>query len=150
MTPLLPAGLHFWERGWLSSNSILLDDGHSCVVIDSGYVTHASTLISLLCDFLKNRSVDLLVNTHLHSDHCGGNSAVQSHFLDVKTLIPFGLLYSVFKSLFLLYNFSHTSNSTFVNIEPLETISTFTSFSASIFGAETCVVILDVSSVLFV
>ena len=95
MTPLLPAGLHFWERGWLSSNSILLDDGHSCVVIDSGYVTHSSTLISLLCDFLKNRSVDLLINTHLHSDHCGGNSTVQSQFLDVKTLIPFGLFEAV-------------------------------------------------------
>ena len=90
MTPLLPAGIHFWERGWLSSNAILLDDGHSSILIDSGYVTHSSSLISLLSGHLKNRSLDLLVNTHLHSDHCGGNFAVQSQFFEVKTLIPFG------------------------------------------------------------
>ena len=95
MTLLLPAGLHFWERGWLSSNAILLDDGHSSILIDSGYVTHSSTLISLLSAFLKNRSLDFLVNTHLHSDHCGGNSAVQFKYLGVKTLIPFGLFEAV-------------------------------------------------------
>jgi glyoxylase-like metal-dependent hydrolase (beta-lactamase superfamily II) len=95
MTPLLPSGLHFLERGWLSSNSIFLDDGHSTVLIDSGYVTHSATLISLLTGFLKNRSLDFLVNTHLHSDHCGGNSAVQSHFSEVKTLIPYGLFKAV-------------------------------------------------------
>jgi glyoxylase-like metal-dependent hydrolase (beta-lactamase superfamily II) len=31
------------------------------------------------------------VNTHLHSDHCGGNNAVQSQFSSVQTFIPFGL-----------------------------------------------------------
>jgi glyoxylase-like metal-dependent hydrolase (beta-lactamase superfamily II) len=35
------------------------------------------------------------VNTHLHSDHCGGNYAVQTLYPDVQTLIPYGLFDSV-------------------------------------------------------
>ena len=91
MTSLLPNGLLFFERGWLSSNSILLDDGISAVLIDSGYVTHSSFLLSLLSNHLQSRPLTQLVNTHLHSDHCGGNQAVQSQFPSVKTFIPSGL-----------------------------------------------------------
>ena len=91
MTSLLPNGLLFFERGWLSSNSILLDDGISAVLIDSGYVTHSSFLLSLLSNHLQSRPLTQLVNTHLHSDHCGGNQAVQSQFPSVQTFIPYGL-----------------------------------------------------------
>jgi glyoxylase-like metal-dependent hydrolase (beta-lactamase superfamily II) len=95
MTSLLPNGLLFFERGWLSSNSILLDDGKSTVLIDSGYVTHSNLLLSLLGNHLASRSLTHLVNTHLHSDHCGGNNAVQSQFPSVQTFIPYGLFESV-------------------------------------------------------
>jgi len=95
MSPLLPAGLLFWERGWLSSNAIFLDDGVSSVLIDTGYVTHSSLLLTFLSSHLHERNLDTLVNTHLHSDHCGGNLAVQSNFLKVKTFIPFGLFDAV-------------------------------------------------------
>ena len=91
MTYLLPKGLFFFERGWLSSNSILLDDGKSAVLFDSGYVTHSNLLLSLLSNHLQSRPLTHLVNTHLHSDHCGGNNAVQSQFSSVQTFIPFGL-----------------------------------------------------------
>jgi glyoxylase-like metal-dependent hydrolase (beta-lactamase superfamily II) len=91
MSFLLPKGLFFFERGWLSSNSILLNDGHSSVLIDSGYVTHSSFLLSLLSSHLQSRPLTHLVNTHLHSDHCGGNHAVQSQFSSVQTFIPYGL-----------------------------------------------------------
>ena len=91
MTSFLPSGLHFVERGWLSSNVILLDDGQSSALIDSGYVTHSSTLISLISSLLKDRSLDFLINTHLHSDHCGGNSAFQLRYAGLRTLIPYGL-----------------------------------------------------------
>jgi glyoxylase-like metal-dependent hydrolase (beta-lactamase superfamily II) len=91
MTSLLPKGLLFLERGWLSSNSILLDDGYSAVLIDSGYVTHSSFLLSLIGNHLQSRHLTHLVNTHLHSDHCGGNHAIQSRFPSVQTLIPHGL-----------------------------------------------------------
>jgi glyoxylase-like metal-dependent hydrolase (beta-lactamase superfamily II) len=95
MTSLLPKGLLFFERGWLSSNSILLDDGKSAVLIDSGYVTHSTLLLSLLSSHLPSSPLTHLVNTHLHSDHCGGNSAIQSQFPSVQTLIPYGLFDSV-------------------------------------------------------
>ena len=95
MTSLLPQGLLFLERGWLSSNSILLDDGNSVVLIDSGYVTHSNLLLSLLSNHLQSRPLSQLVNTHLHSDHCGGNNAVQFQFPAVQTLIPYGLFESV-------------------------------------------------------
>ena len=92
---VLPKGLFFFERGWLSSNSILLDDGKTSVLIDSGYVTHSSLLLSLLNNHLKSRPLDCLVNTHLHSDHCGGNHAIQSQFPSVQTHIPYGLFEQV-------------------------------------------------------
>jgi glyoxylase-like metal-dependent hydrolase (beta-lactamase superfamily II) len=95
MTSLLPQGLLFFERGWLSSNSILLDDGKSAVLIDSGYVTHSTLLLTLLSGHLESRPLTHLVNTHLHSDHCGGNNAIQSQFPSVQTLIPYGLVNSV-------------------------------------------------------
>ena len=95
MTSLPPKGLLFFERGWLSSNSILLDDGKSTVLIDSGYVTHSNLLLSLLDNHLQSRPLTHLVNTHLHSDHCGGNYAVQSQFPSVQTFIPYGLFDSV-------------------------------------------------------
>jgi glyoxylase-like metal-dependent hydrolase (beta-lactamase superfamily II) len=69
----------------------LLNDGHSSVLIDSGYVTHSSFLLSLLSSHLQSRPLTHLVNTHLHSDHCGGNHAVQSQFSSVQTFIPYGL-----------------------------------------------------------
>lgn len=95
MTSLLPEGLHFFERGWLSSNSILLDDGKTAVLIDSGYVTHSSFLLALLSSHLQSRPLNQLVNTHLHSDHCGGNHAIQSKFPSVQTHIPYGLFEQV-------------------------------------------------------
>jgi glyoxylase-like metal-dependent hydrolase (beta-lactamase superfamily II) len=39
---------------------------------------------------LGDRPLDLLLNTHLHSDHCGGNAALQSRYPAVETRIPPG------------------------------------------------------------
>ena len=88
--PHLPAGLHVFERGWLSSNSILFDDGNQTLMVDSGYCTHAAQTLSLVEGVLGGRPLDVLVNTHLHSDHCGGNAALQARYPDVDTWIPPG------------------------------------------------------------
>lgn len=91
MTPkLLPDDVCVFERGWLSSNNVLLLSDQGCALVDSGYVTHAPQTLSLLDEALQGRPLTLLVNTHLHSDHCGGNAAVQSHFPGLRTLIPPG------------------------------------------------------------
>lgn len=83
-------GLQVFERGWLSANNILLTDDFSATLIDSGYVTHQAQTLALVQNALKNRPLDRLVNTHLHSDHCGGNHQLQSHYPELLTLIPPG------------------------------------------------------------
>ena len=79
------------ERGWLSSNSILICGRESAALIDSGYCTHAGQTLALVDAALEGRPLDVLVNTHLHSDHCGGNAALQNRYPNLRTLIPPGL-----------------------------------------------------------
>jgi glyoxylase-like metal-dependent hydrolase (beta-lactamase superfamily II) len=73
----LGPGLQVFERGWLSSNNILLDDGDGATLVDSGHLVHAPQTVALLRQQLGDRPLRRLINTHLHSDHCGGNAAVQ-------------------------------------------------------------------------
>lgn len=86
----LPAGVLIFERGWLSSNNILFRGSESSVLVDSGYATHAEQTVDLVAGALRGRPLDILLNTHLHSDHCGGNSALQAAYPDAITLIPPG------------------------------------------------------------
>lgn len=86
----LPEGVHVFERGWLSSNCILFDDDQISSLVDSGYCTHSAQTLDLLAARLGSRKLDFLVNTHLHSDHCGGNAAIQAKYPDLVTLIPPG------------------------------------------------------------
>ena len=44
---------------------------------------------------MNGRPLDRLVNTHLHSDHCGGNQFLQLHFPQLQTWIPPGLSHAV-------------------------------------------------------
>ncbi|MDB5928551.1 MAG: beta-lactamase domain protein [Polaromonas sp.] len=86
----LPAGLHVFERGWLSANNILFIGDDSTLLVDSGYCTHAPQTLALVEGMLGGRTLDTLVNTHLHSDHCGGNAALQARYPALQTLIPPG------------------------------------------------------------
>jgi glyoxylase-like metal-dependent hydrolase (beta-lactamase superfamily II) len=71
-------GLHVFERGWLSSNNVLLDGAeHGATLIDSGHCVHAEQTVALVRQRLAGRPLASVVNTHLHSDHCGGNAALQ-------------------------------------------------------------------------
>ena len=95
-----PASMRVFERGWLSSNNVLFidderdgDDGRDAhgihtALVDTGYAIHAPQTLALVRQALGNdRTLDLIVNTHLHSDHCGGNALLQSSFI-CETLIP--------------------------------------------------------------
>ncbi len=82
--------MRFFERGWLSANGILFDGTDSTALVDTGYATHAAQTVALVRAALGPRSLDLVLNTHLHSDHCGGNAALQTAWLAVRTLIPPG------------------------------------------------------------
>ncbi|MCG6951832.1 MAG: MBL fold metallo-hydrolase [Betaproteobacteria bacterium] len=81
MDNLLPATIRVLERGWLSSNNIVLhDDAGSGSVIDSGYVSHGAQTVALVRHALDGRRLERLVNTHCHSDHIGGNAALARVF----------------------------------------------------------------------
>jgi glyoxylase-like metal-dependent hydrolase (beta-lactamase superfamily II) len=73
----------------------LLQGADSATLVDSGYVTHQAQTLALVGHALNGRTLDLLVNTHLHSDHCGGNQALQSHYPALQTWIPPGLASAV-------------------------------------------------------
>ena len=50
-----PPGFYFFERGWLSSNNILLIDDEQATLIDTGYVTHAEQTLALIQSHLADR-----------------------------------------------------------------------------------------------
>jgi glyoxylase-like metal-dependent hydrolase (beta-lactamase superfamily II) len=80
-------GMTVFERGWLSSNNILFDGPGGTALVDSGYLTHAPQTLALVRHALNGRKLDRLLNTHLHSDHCGGNAILQQHYA-CHTAIP--------------------------------------------------------------
>ena len=85
----LPPQIQVLERGWLSSNNILFDDGNACALIDSGYHAHAAQTLLLLQHALAGKRLARLINTHCHSDHMGGNAALQRAY-GCRTSIPVG------------------------------------------------------------
>jgi glyoxylase-like metal-dependent hydrolase (beta-lactamase superfamily II) len=90
MNPPLPASLCVLERGWLSANNILFLEGDGATLVDSGYVSHAEQTVALVREALAGRRLTRLVNTHSHSDHIGGNAALQAAFACTIT-VPAGL-----------------------------------------------------------
>jgi len=87
---ILPDSLQVLERGWLSSNNVLGIDHDQATLIDSGYVTHAAQTVALVGHALAGRQLSRLINTHSHSDHIGGNAAVQAAF-GCKIIVPAGI-----------------------------------------------------------
>ena len=76
---LLPPHLHFIQRDWLSCNQILLRDGEvagsgTFTVIDTGYVKHQALTLQIVEHLIGDGQLKRIINTHLHSDHCGGNA----------------------------------------------------------------------------
>lgn len=86
----LPADITVLERGWLSANNIVFTGPQGTAIVDTGYCAHAEQTVALVEGALDGRPLDLLLNTHLHSDHCGGNAALQAAWPGVRTLIPPG------------------------------------------------------------
>jgi glyoxylase-like metal-dependent hydrolase (beta-lactamase superfamily II) len=89
MTPSLPATVRFVERDWLSSNLVFLVDGPDATVVDTGYAKHAPLTAAIVERLLTDTDTRLtrIVNTHLHSDHCGGNALLAQRF-GARILVP--------------------------------------------------------------
>lgn len=88
-------GLRVLERGWLSSNNVVFDErpGSPAAIVDTGYVSHAEQTQALVAAVLP-QGVRRVVNTHLHSDHCGGNAALQAAGAD-EVWVPATLMDAV-------------------------------------------------------
>jgi len=73
-------GLVVLERGWLSSNNIVFRGSADApaTVVDTGYDSHAAQTEALVRVHLGKEPLERVLNTHLHSDHCGGNAALQT------------------------------------------------------------------------
>ena len=85
------AGLAVLERGWLSSNNILIHPAPGepgAVLVDTGHVAHREQTLALVRHALAARPLARIVNTHLHSDHCGGNAVLQQSFGAPITIPP--------------------------------------------------------------
>lgn len=77
------------ERGWVSSNNILLfDDDRSATLIDTGYIAHNEQTLRLVRHALDGRALRRVINTHLHSDHCGGNALLKREFGAIIIIPP--------------------------------------------------------------
>jgi glyoxylase-like metal-dependent hydrolase (beta-lactamase superfamily II) len=92
-------GLTIFERGWLSSNNVLMQgdgnpEGSGAVLVDTGHVVHAGQTEALVRHALRGERLSRIVNTHLHSDHCGGNASLQRAF-GCRISIPPGQFESV-------------------------------------------------------
>lgn len=72
--------MRVFERGWLSSNNILFIGRGDTALVDTGYLTHAPQTLALVRHALGTRRLDRVLNTHLHSDHCGGNATLQAAY----------------------------------------------------------------------
>ena len=84
---MLPSSMQVLERGWLSSNNIVFIGADQTAIVDTGYASHAQQTLELVQQLLKGRKLDTIYNTHLHSDHCGGNKILQDHYA-VRTVVP--------------------------------------------------------------
>lgn len=89
--------MQVFERGWLSSNCVLFEDDSGATLIDSGYFTHAEQTLALVHRAIERHRVPRLrrvINTHLHSDHCGGN-ALLARRTRCEIVIPEGNSFGV-------------------------------------------------------
>lgn len=94
--PTLDAlGVSVLERGWLSSNCTVIRHADAAWVIDTGYGAHADQTVKLVEGLLGPQPLTGIINTHLHSDHCGGNAALAARYPGLAIAIPPGQAHSV-------------------------------------------------------
>jgi glyoxylase-like metal-dependent hydrolase (beta-lactamase superfamily II) len=84
------------QRDWLSANHVFFKqtDDSVAAVVDTGYARHSPLTLALIEQVLAGQALGRIVNTHLHSDHCGGNLALQARW-PAQTLVPAASLEAV-------------------------------------------------------
>jgi hydroxyacylglutathione hydrolase len=81
----LPAWVTWWRRPFPDANTLLLH-GRRPALVDSGFVGHAEETAAWARAHVGD--IDLVVNTHWHSDHVGGNALLQARGAAVAAGTP--------------------------------------------------------------
>ncbi|WP_037604956.1 MBL fold metallo-hydrolase [Streptacidiphilus rugosus] len=81
----LPSWATWWQRPFPDANTLLLH-GRRAALVDTGFVGHAEETAAWAHGHAG--AIDLVVNTHWHSDHVGGNSLLQTHGAAVAAGTP--------------------------------------------------------------
>ena len=87
----LPSSIAFIERDWLSANHVMFHDGESATLIDSGYGRFNDVTIEKVDAALNGWAdavLDRIINTHIHSDHIGGNAELQRRHRGCSITVP--------------------------------------------------------------
>ena len=88
---MLPSNMSFIERDWLCANHVMFRDGDSATLIDSGYgKCNEATIakVDTVLDSWPGASLDRIINTHIHSDHIGGNAELQRLHAGCSITVP--------------------------------------------------------------
>ena len=91
---ILPPGIAFIQRDWLSANHVVFrdgDQGMSATLIDSGYGKFNDVTIAKVDAVLNGwngATLDRIIITHIHSDHIGGNAALQRRHAGCSISVP--------------------------------------------------------------
>ncbi|MBN8489308.1 MAG: MBL fold metallo-hydrolase [Burkholderiales bacterium] len=85
-------GAQLLQRDWLSANHTVFvgGDGAPATVVDTGYARHGAMSQALIDHALAGEPLGRIVNTHLHSDHCGGNAMLQARDPSLQVWVPQG------------------------------------------------------------
>lgn len=87
----LPPNVSFIERDWLSANHVMFRDDERATLIDTGYKKFNDRTLAKVASVLEawgNPSLDRIINTHIHSDHIGGNADLQRAYPGCSIAVP--------------------------------------------------------------
>lgn len=93
MSLVLPEAIRFIERDWLAANHIIFRDSDSATLVDTGYGKFNDVTLAKVGYVLaawSDTPLERIINTHIHSDHIGGNAALQRAHPGCSITIPLG------------------------------------------------------------
>lgn len=91
MMAKLPDTIRFIERDWLAANHVMFRDTDAATLVDTGYGKFNDVTLEKVGDVLSDWGdlpLERIINTHIHSDHIGGNAALQRAHPGCSITIP--------------------------------------------------------------